>query len=144
MCVFIVVVITTPPEDTTACRGSRVIISCGHNSTTVFSTIWSINGSEFRSIALNDPLYRHSNQTLIMFSINYTTTFQCAVQILQSSMILRSTTGTVTVVGTYVLMYLCIYIHMYICIYVCTCSSYIMHELVHMYTDASTGTQKHM
>ena len=108
--------ITRPPEDTTACRGSEVIISCGHNSTVLFNTIWSINGSDFNSI-VNDPLYRAENQTLTVFSINYTTTFQCAVQILQSPpMVLTSTHGTVTVVG----MYKCIYVCMYICGYICT------------------------
>ena len=101
MCVLIVVAITRPPEDTTACRGSEVIISCGHNSTTSFNTIWSINGSGSRSF-VNDPLYQYSNQTLTVFSINYTTTFQCSVQILQSPpIILTSTLGTVTVVGMY-------------------------------------------
>ena len=101
MCVLIVVAITRSPEDTTACRGSEVIISCGINSTVLFNVIWSINGSGFNSI-VNDPLYWVENQTLTVFSINYTTTFQCSVQILQSPpMVLTSTTGTVTVVGMY-------------------------------------------
>ena len=101
MCVLIVVAITRPPEDTTACRGSEVIISCGHNSTPPFYIVWSINGSGFNSI-VNDPLYWVENQTLTVFSINYTTTFQCAVQILQSPpVVLTSTLGTVTVVGMY-------------------------------------------
>ena len=109
MCTFIVVVITRPPENTTVCRGSRVIISCGHNSTadTVFDTIWSINGTGARIITLNDPLYQTDNQTLIVFSINYITTFQCVVHIRESSMMLQSTTGTVTVVGMY---YVCTYV----------------------------------
>ena len=98
---FIVVAITRPPKDTTACRGSEVIISCEQNSTALFDTIWSINGSGFNSF-VNDPLYRASNQTLTIFSIDYTTTFQCAVQVLQSPpVILHSTTATVTVVGMY-------------------------------------------
>ena len=114
--VFIVVVITRPPENTTVCRGSEVIVSCGHNSTTEFNTIWSINGSGFSSIAENDPLYRASNQTLIIFSIDSTTTFQCLVQILLSSpIILSSTLGIVTVVGT-LRIYKCFYVRVtYIC-----------------------------
>ena len=116
MCMFIVVVITRQPENTTACRGSRVIVSCGHNSTTIFDIIWSINGSDFSSIAENDPLYRASNQTLIIFSINYTTTFQCAVNIRQSSIVRHSTTGTVTVVGMYKCIYVCTYVHM--CVFI--------------------------
>ena len=67
LCIFVVVVITRPPENTTAYRGSEVIISCGHNSTAPFDSIWSINGSNFRSITLNDPLHRAINQTLIIF-----------------------------------------------------------------------------
>ena len=116
---FIVVVITRQPENTTACRGSEVIITCGHNSITpLFDTIWSINGSDFRSIK-DDPLYRANNQTLIIVSIDYTTTFRCSVQILQSQppIVLTSTIGTVIVVG----MYKCIYICTYMVIYVHNC-----------------------
>ena len=98
MCVLIVVVITRPPENATVCRGSDVIISCGINSTDAFNIIWSFNGSSFSSIP-NNAMYQAINQTLTMFSINYTTTVQCAVHILPSSMILQSTAGTVTVVG---------------------------------------------
>ena len=100
MCVFVVVAITRPPEDTTACRGSDVTITCGHNSTTPFNTIWSINKSQFSSL-INNPLYWLNNQTLTIFSINDTTTFECAVQILSSSVILYSGPATVTVVGMY-------------------------------------------
>ena len=133
---FIVVTITRPPEDTTACRGSEVIISCGHNSTAhEYNTIWSINGSEFHSLTLNNPLYLPSNQTLIIFSIDYTATFQCAVQILQSTpIVLLSTNGTVTVVGTYVQMYLVHTKHIHsavICTYVCMC----VYECKHRYAD---------
>ena len=110
ICVLIVVAFTRPPEDTTACRGSEVIISCGHNSTTIFSTIWRINGSGFRSI-VNDPLYLVENQTLTVFSINYTTTFQCSVNILQSPpIVLTSTTAMVTVVGMYKCICVCMYL----------------------------------
>ena len=108
MCVFIVVVITRPPEDTTVCRGSDVIISCGHNSTDTFDTIWGFNRSSFISV-VNNSMYWASNQTLTMFSINYTTTVQCAVLIIPSNMILQSAIGTVTVVG----MYKCIYEYIY-------------------------------
>ena len=93
-----------------------MIISCGHNSTPPFHTIWSINGSDFNSL-VNDPLYLVKNQTLTVFSINYTTTFSVQVQILQSPpIVLTSTLGTVTVVG----MYKCIYVCMYVCGYICT------------------------
>ena len=108
MYVFIAVVITRPPENTTVCRGSDVVISCGQNSTDPFDIIWGFNGSTLSPIP-NNPMYWASNQTLIVLSINYTTTVQCAVHILPSNMILQSTTGTVTVVG----MCKCIYEYIY-------------------------------
>ena len=111
MCVFIVVVITRPPEDTTVCRGSDVIISCGHNSTNAFDTIWSFNGSAL-SVIMNSPIYRAINQTLTIFSINYTTTVYCAVNIRVSPpIILTSGTATVTVVGMCKCIYTCINTH---------------------------------
>ena len=92
---------TRPPEDTTVCRGSDVIISCGHNSTDTYDTIWGFNGSTPISI-VNSQIFQYSNQTLTIFSINYTTTVQCAVHILVSPpIILTSGTATVTVVGMY-------------------------------------------
>ena len=66
---FIVVVITRPPEDTTVCRGSDVIISCGHNSTDRFDTAWGFNGSQAMPVE-NFPMYQSNNQTLTIFSIN--------------------------------------------------------------------------
>ena len=99
MCVFIIAIIARPPEDTTVCRGSDVIISCGHNSTDTFDTIWGFNGSA-PIIIMNGPMYQAINQTLTIFYINYTTTVQCAVHILVSPPImLTSGTATVTVVG---------------------------------------------
>ena len=108
MCVLIVVVITRPPEDTTVCRGSDVIISCGHNSTDTFDTVWGFNGSIF-SLIVNGQVYRAINQTLIIFSINYTTTVQCSVHITELSIVLTSGTATVTVVGMYKCI-LCMYV----------------------------------
>ena len=98
MHVFIVVVFTRPPEDTTVCRGSDVIISCGPNSTDTFDTVWSFNRSSFVSV-VNNSMYQSSNQTLTIFSINYTTTVQCAVHIRELSIVLTSGIATVTVVG---------------------------------------------
>ena len=99
MCVFVAVVITRPPEDTTTCRGSKVTITCGHNSTTSFDTVWGFNGSTPISI-VNSQMYRAINQTLTIFSINYNTTVRCAVHILVSPpIVLSSGIATVTVVG---------------------------------------------
>ena len=101
MCVFVAVVITRPPEDTTACRGSEVTIACGHNSTDIFDTIWGFNGSAPK-IIVNSQMYQAMNQTLTIFSINYTTTVQCAVHIRVSPpIILSSGIATVMVVGMY-------------------------------------------
>ena len=115
MCIFIVVVITRPPEDTTVCRGSDVIISCGHNSSTdtnTFATVWSFNGSSFISI-VNNSMYQAINQTLTLFSINYTTTVQCAVHIIRVSPPIVFTSGiaAVTVVGMCKCIYEYIYTH---------------------------------
>ena len=100
LCVFVllVVAITRPPEDTTVCKGSDLIISCGHNSTDIYDTIWGFNGSAPISF-VNSQMYQAMNQTLTIFSINYTTTVQCSVHIRESSIILTSGTATVTVVG---------------------------------------------
>ena len=93
------------------CRGSDVIISCGHNSTDTFDTVWSFNRSLFIAI-VNSPMYQTINQTLTIFSINYTTTVQCGVHILVSPpIILFSGTATVTVVGMYKCIYEYIYAH---------------------------------
>ena len=101
MCIFIAVALTRPPEDTIVCRGSDVTISCGPNSTDTFATVWSFNGSSFISI-VNGRVYQAINQTLTIFSINYTTTVQCAVHILVSPpIVLTSGIATVTVVGMY-------------------------------------------
>ena len=110
MCIFIAVALTRPPEDTTVCRGSDVIISCGPNSTDTFATVWSFNGSSFSSI-VNGRVYQAINQTLTIFSINYTTTVQCAVHIrgVSPPIVLTSGTATVTVVGMYKLFYVYMY-----------------------------------
>ena len=111
MCVFVVVVLTRPPENTTVCRGSDVIIGCGHNSTDTFYTIWGFNGSGLFSV-VNSRMYQAINQTLTIFSINYTTTVRCAVQIRVSPpIVLTSGTATVTVVGMYKRIYEYIYAH---------------------------------
>ena len=90
------------------CKGSKVTITCGHNSTDNFDTIWGFNRSA-PIIIMNSQMYQAMNQTLTMFSINYTTTVQCGVHIRVSPpIILTSGIATVTVVGMYLCMYLCI------------------------------------
>ena len=101
------VVITTPPENTTVCRGSNVTISCGHVTDRAFPVTWIINRTSFDSQEiLNSPLYQQNRistpteNSLTVFSINATTTFQCVVQSTPNT---TSASGTVTVIGKYML-----------------------------------------
>ena len=100
------VIITTPPENTTVCRGSDVTISCGHVTAIALLVTWIINGTSFNLQELaNSPLYQQNRQaiptenSLTVFSINGTTTFQCIVLSTPNTI---STLGTVTVTGKYV------------------------------------------
>ena len=93
-------IITRSPENITVCGGSRVIISCGYNSTTALPVTWIINETLFSTEEIVDsPLYRLNNPgnpktfSLTVFSINGTTTFQCIVH---STPHTTSTLGTVT------------------------------------------------
>ena len=106
--VYCIVTITTPPEDTTVCRGSDVTISCGYNSDTPLDPIWTINRTTFliQSTIMNISSYQENNPTipvnysLTIFSINGTTTIRCLV----SSQSLNITTAlspevTISVIG---------------------------------------------
>ena len=105
LCIFLVI-ITTPPENTTVCGGSDVTISCGYGSATVLPVTWIINGTSFTpEQVVNSPLYQLNNPfspptlSLTVFSINSTTTFQCIVQ---STPVTTSTHAIVIVTdGTY-------------------------------------------
>ena len=101
MYVHPVVTISTPPENTTVCKGSDVTISCGYTSATVLPVTWIINDTSFtQEEIVNSPLYQLNNPTspmttsLTVFSINGNTTFQCIVL---STPTTTSTRGTVTV-----------------------------------------------
>ena len=114
VCLYLVVTISTPPENTTVCRGSNVTISCGYTSATAFPVMWMINGTSFtQEEIVYSPLYQLNNPTsplttsLTVFSINDTTTFQCVVCSTQTT---TSILGTVTVIGMFVRMY----VHMHI------------------------------
>ena len=100
--VYSVVTITTPPENTTVCRGSDVTISCGYRGAIALPVTWIINVTSFtQKEIVNSPLYKLNNPTspstvsLTVFSINGTTTFQCIV--LSTPNTTTSTRGTVTV-----------------------------------------------
>ena len=120
-----VVTITTPPENTTVCRGSDVIISCGYQSAIALPVTWIINETSFdQEEVVNSPLYQLNNPTspqtfsLTVFSINGTTTFQCVVLSTPNT---TSTRGTVTVIsGMYT--------------YVCTVTPSICTDLVGIIT----------
>ena len=97
-----IVTITRPPENTTACRGGTVIISCGYQSDTPLLVTWIINGTSFTEDDIEDlnELYLLNNPintnalSLTALSINGDTTFQCIVH---STVNTTSTLGTVTV-----------------------------------------------
>ena len=97
------VTIATPPENATVCRGSDVTISCGYVMVRPILVTWIINGTSFSQLQIFfSPLYQQYRQgtptenSLIVFSINYTTTFQCVVQSTPNT---TSTLGTITVNG---------------------------------------------
>ena len=90
-------------------------ISCGHVIAPARPVTWIINGTSFDQEEItNSPLYQQNNNTtpignsLTVFSINDTTTFQCVVLSIPNT---TSTHGTVTVIGMY------IHAHMYVCRY---------------------------
>ena len=81
-------------------------ISCGHVTANAIPVTWIINGTSFGQQELvNSPLYQQNRQStptansLTVFSISGTTTFQCVVL---STPVTTSTRGTVTVIGKYV------------------------------------------
>ena len=107
-----IVTITRPPENSTACRGSTIIISCGYQSVIPLPVTWIINGTAFTEDGVRRNGYQLNNPTtpnalsLTVFSINGNTTFQCMVH---SNVNTTSTLGTVTVTtGMYVYTYVCI------------------------------------
>ena len=89
MCIYFVyciVTITTPPEDTTICRGSDVTISCGYDSDIPVDVVWRINRTSFlQSQLMNMSSYQVNNPTtpvnysLTILSINGTTTIRCTI-----------------------------------------------------------------
>lgn len=102
--VYFAVVSHIPPENVTVCRGSEVAINCGYQSSRALPVSWIINGILLtQQEVVDSPLYQLNNPTtpmrvsLTVFSINVTTTFQCAVQSTPSISI--SARGTITVVG---------------------------------------------
>ena len=81
-------------------------ISCGHVTTFALPVTWIINGTSVTQDEIHfSPLYQQNSQTtstansLTVFSINGTTTFQCVVL---STPTTTSTPGTVTVIGKYI------------------------------------------
>ena len=122
MCILVVTIIT-PPENTTACRGSDVNISCGYQSNDVLPVTWIINGIPYNSSEIeNSLLYQLNNienstaLSLTVFAINYSTSFQCIVDSQT-----YSTDGMVTVVSkffTVCFVHACmhVWLFMYVCI----------------------------
>ena len=112
-----VVIITSPPENMAACRGSRVKISCGYQSATPLPVTWIINGTSYTeddimnmksSYQLNSPA-TPSALSLSVSPINGNTTFQCVVHSTLNTII--STVGTVTVTtGMYIVIHSVTYV----------------------------------
>ena len=114
ICTYVhsVVTITTPPEDTTVCRGSDVTISCGYDSNTPLNVVWRINGTAHltQSQIMNISSYQLNNPTtpvnysLTIFSINGTTIIRCSVASQSSNIIpALSPIVTITVIGMYIM-----------------------------------------
>ena len=76
--------IITPPESTTACRGSNITISCGNEyANASLPVTCMINGESFtQKDIMNNSMY-HINDpkamSITLSHINDTTTFQCIV-----------------------------------------------------------------
>ena len=114
--------ITRPPENTTACRGSDVTISCGYQWawSRELSVTWKINETFFsQQKIVNSSLYQLNNPgntsslSLTVFSINYTTILQCIVN---STTI--STPGTITVTTSMCAVHAIMI--QYVCLKLCT------------------------
>ena len=96
-------------------------ISCGHVIAPARPVTWILNGTSFdQEEILFSPLYQQNRQTtpiknsLTVFSINGTTTFQCIVLTDPNT---TNTHGTVTVIGTYVHTYIHVCMYVRICVY---------------------------
>ena len=105
-CITLEVSFTAQPQNTTVTRGSDVTISCGHMISGARPVTWIINGTSFSQDQIFlSPLYQQNRQTtptensLTVFSINGTTTFQCIVHSTPTST--TSTLGTINVTGSY-------------------------------------------
>ena len=100
--IYYIVVISKPPDNMTVHRGNDVTIHCGYQWPSMLPVTWVINGISFgqsaimnsSSYQLNNPSIPSSN-SLIVYSINDTTTFQCIVH---STSNVSSTNGTITVI----------------------------------------------
>ena len=115
--------ITRPPENTTACRGSDVTISCGYQNATALSVTWIINETFFSEQKIVDSsLYQLNNPgntsslSLTVFSINYTTILQCIIHSTPNTTI--STPGTITVTTSMCSIYAIMI--QYVCLKLCT------------------------
>ena len=86
-------------------------ISCRHVTAIALPVTWIINGTSVTQDEIHfSPLYQQNNNgiptanSLTVFSINGTTTFQCIV--ISNPTTTTSTPGTVTVIGMYVRTYM--------------------------------------
>jgi len=107
---FLFTDITSPPLNTTVCRGNDIDVNCGYAAVPGVEIIWRINGNNemtSREIMTMPSKYQYENifnastatgiSTLRIFSINESTTFECRVAFMDGA---YSPIGTVTVAGT--------------------------------------------
>ena len=85
-CILHVASFFNPPRNRTVCKGRDVTIDCGYEWF-ISPVTWIINGTSFNeSTTINSPLYQHNrvrspkSYSFTVFSLNYTTTFQCNVK----------------------------------------------------------------
>ena len=129
ICTYIIILILlasnfiTPPQNMSVTKGSNVTISCGHVIASPRPVTWIINGTSFdQEYIFFSQIYQQNRQaaptenSLTVFSINHTTTFQCVIHLNPTT---TSTLGTISVFGMYVYIRMHTYIHAYSCMYVC-------------------------
>ena len=119
-------------------KGSNVTISCGHVIASPRPVTWIINGTSFdQEYIFFSQIYQQNRQaaptenSLTVFSINHTATFQCVIHLNPTT---TSTLGTISVFGMYVYIRMHTYIHTCIRMYVCMpIRTYVrMYVCVHM------------
>jgi len=109
-CIFIGVVITSPPQNNVVCVGDEVNITCGYNFSIQVPPVWIIGGQTYSGSNIeNSTIFELPEVTdtidtvLILYSADESfnqTSFQCEFQFHPP---VQSTTGVLTVMGKIVI-----------------------------------------